>query len=166
VKSAGAALGDVVVDVLVNNAGTMGQMAPFQEFDLADAIHTFDVNALGALRVTRALMPRLLAGKTRKVVSISSGMGSIGETADGGSYGYRMSKAALNMGMKTLSVDMRHEKLIVAVMNPGWVKTDMGGKGAPTTVEESASRMIGRIAELTIADSGTFLDFRGGTLPW
>ena len=166
VRAAAAAIGDVAVDVLVNNAGVMGKMQSLEELDLDDVTRTFDANALGPIRVTRALMRQLMKGTTRKVASITSGMGSIGDNTRGGAYGYRMSKAALNMATRSMSLDYGDAKLIAVVMNPGWVQTDMGGGGAPTPVHESVGKMIRIIDELTLAQSGTFLDYNGGTRPW
>ncbi|NUP05704.1 MAG: SDR family oxidoreductase [Polyangiaceae bacterium] len=166
VRAAVAAIGSVAVDVVVNNAGVMGKMQSLHDLDLEDVVRTFDVNALGAIRVTRALLPLLLRADTRRVVSITSGMGSIEDNTHGGAYGYRMSKAALNMANRSMSVDLAHQRVTCVVMNPGWVQTEMGGEGAPTPVAESASRMIGIIDELTLAQSGTFLDYRGGTIKY
>jgi len=154
------------IDVLVNVAGVMGRSQAFADLDLEDAARTFQVNALGPLRVTRALLPRLLEGGTRKVAHITSGMGSIGGNDSGGAYGYRMSKAALNMGSRSLALDLRGEGLISTVFNPGWVQTDMGGRGATISAEESVRKLLGLIDALTPEQSGHFLDYKGGELPW
>jgi NAD(P)-dependent dehydrogenase (short-subunit alcohol dehydrogenase family) len=166
VRAFAAALRPEPIDVLVNNAGVMGKMQSFAELDLDDVVRTFDVNALGPIRVTRALMPLLLQGKTRRVVHITSGMGSIADNTSGGAYGYRMSKAALNMANKSLSRDFRDEKLVAVVMNPGWVQTDMGGHAAPTKVADSVRMMLARIDVLGDDDSGSFVDYKGGTYPF
>ena len=160
------AVGQVPVDVLVNNAGVMGKMKAFDELDLADVTRTFNVNTLGPLRVTRALLPHLMLAKTRRVAHVTSGMGSIGDNGSGGAYGYRMSKAALNMMNKSLSVDYASKGFTCVVLNPGWVQTDMGGKGAPTPVEESVAKMLGRLDGLTPQENGAFLDYKGGTYAW
>lgn len=164
VRVAANAVGDVPIDVLVNNAGVMGKMESLEEVDLDDAMRSFDVNALGAIRVTRALLPNLQRSQVRKVVSMTSGMGSIEDNDRGGAYGYRMSKAALNMATRSMSVDLADQRFICVVMNPGWVQTDMGGENAPTPVFESVRRMIAVIDALTPERSGTFVDYRGGTL--
>ncbi len=154
------------VDVLVNNAGVYGKLQGLESLDFADAHATFETNALGPLRVTRALLPQLLESDAKKLVHITSGMGSIQDNSSGGAYTYRMSKAALNMANKSLSVDYARRGLVAVVMNPGWVQTDMGGRGAPTTVHESVSKMLERIDGMTKADNGTFLDYKGGTFPF
>jgi NAD(P)-dependent dehydrogenase (short-subunit alcohol dehydrogenase family) len=166
VRAFASSLGNVAVDVLVNNAGIGGKMVSLEALDFADMTRTFDVNALGPLRVTRALVPHLLRGTTRRVVQITSGMGSIADNQRGGAYGYRMSKAALNMANKSLSVDLAGEGFTCIVMNPGWVKTDLGGPSATVTPEESVRSMLGLIDALTPAQTGSFLSFRGNTYPY
>jgi len=161
-----ASLGDLAIDVLINNAGVMGKMQALADLDMADVLHTIDTNALGPLRVTGALLPNLRRAATKKIVHISSGMGSISDNSSGGAYGYRMSKAALNMGCRSMANDLRGEGFIAVVVNPGWVQTAMGGRRAPTPVDESARKMLALIDQLTPAQSGTFLDYRGHTWQW
>jgi NAD(P)-dependent dehydrogenase (short-subunit alcohol dehydrogenase family) len=156
-------VGDAPIDVLVNNAGVYGKMQSLEELDLDDVRSTFEVNALGPIRVTRALVGQLLQSKTRRLVHITSGMGSIADNESGGAYGYRMSKAALNMANKSMSVDYASRGIVAVVINPGWVQTDMGGAGAPVTVSESVRLMLGRIDALTAKDNGSFLNYKGGT---
>lgn len=165
-RALAAALGDIAVDLLINNAGVMGKMQALADLDYADVTNTINVNALGSLRVTGALLPHLRRGSTRKIVHITSGMGSIGDNQSGGAYGYRMAKAALNMGCRSMAMDLRGEGFTAVVMNPGWVKTDMGGAHAPTPVEESAQKMIDLIDRIGPDQTGTFLDYRGHTWPW
>ena len=160
------ALGDAPIDVLVNNAGVYGKMESLEALDLDDVRRTFEVNALGPIRVTRALIARVLSSVGRRVVHITSGMGSIADNGSGGAYGYRMSKAALNMANKSMSIDYGDRGVIAVVMNPGWVKTDMGGAAAPLSVEESVRLMLARIDALTTNDNGAFLNYRGGTFPY
>jgi NAD(P)-dependent dehydrogenase (short-subunit alcohol dehydrogenase family) len=159
-----ASVGDVPIDVLINNAGVTGKRAGLLDLELGEVMRTFDTNALGPIRVTRALLPNLRRGAGKRVAHISSGLGSISDNTTGGVYGYRMSKAALNMASKSMSVDLRGEGIISVVLNPGWVKTDMGGPSAPTEVEESVRRMLGIIDGLTLEQSGSFIDYRGHTI--
>ncbi|MEO7093419.1 MAG: SDR family oxidoreductase [Polyangiales bacterium] len=159
-------IGDRAVDVLINNAGILGKMQSLEELDLDDVVNTFRVDALGALAVTRALLPSLRKGDTRKLVHISTGMASISDNTSGGAFGYRMAKAALNIASKSMAVNLRGERFISVVMNPGWVQTEMGGSGAPTPVRDSATGILSVIDKLTLDQSGNFLDFRGGTLAW
>jgi len=161
-----AAVGERTTDVLVNNAGVMGKMLSLEDLDLADVTDTFDANALGPVRLVRALLPSLLRGKTRRIVHVTSGMGSIADNTSGGAYAYRMSKAALNMANKSMSVDLAARGFVCIVMNPGWVQTTMGGDHAPTPVAESVRNMLGRIDALRAEDNGAFFDHKGGTFPY
>jgi NAD(P)-dependent dehydrogenase (short-subunit alcohol dehydrogenase family) len=161
------ALGDTALDVLVNNAGVWGgERQRVGDMDFAEAMRTYEINALGALRVSLAVLPHLRRGAGKKILSITSGMGSIDDNKSGGYLGYRMSKAALNMMAKTLAVDLRADGIASAVINPGWVKTDMGGAGAPTAVGDSARGILAQLDALTLETSGRFLNWRGGTYAW
>ncbi|MBI2898451.1 MAG: SDR family oxidoreductase [Deltaproteobacteria bacterium] len=155
------------VDLLINNAGIRKpESIGLDDLDLDDVAETIQVNAIAALRVTRALLARIRESHIRKIVSISSGLGSIGDNTSGGGCAYRMSKAALNMATRSMAVDLARDRIICVVINPGWVKTDMGGPEAPLTVHESVSAMLRVIDALKPEQSGTFLDCRGGTYPW
>lgn len=160
-----AALVGTPVDLLINNAG-VGDWAGLDAVNTADALRVYNVNALGPLRVTRALLPNLRAGSGRKVAHITSGMGSICDNSSGGAYAYRMSKAALNMASKSLAIDLADDGIVSVVINPGWVQTDMGGAGAPLAVQDSAEAMMARFDELTPAHTGAFLNWRGGEYAW
>lgn len=160
------ALGSGALDVVINNAAVMGGMTSLEHLDLADARRTFDVNALGPLAVVKAALPALLRGPTRHITAITSGMGSIGDNTSGGAYAYRMSKAALNMAYRSMSIDLADRGFTCVVMNPGWVQTDMGGHAAPTPVALSVEKMLARFDGLTRADNGRFLDYKGGEIEW
>jgi NAD(P)-dependent dehydrogenase (short-subunit alcohol dehydrogenase family) len=167
VRTLAAALGDSALDVVINNAGVWG--GPHQaigNFDIDEAVRTFHVNALGAMRVTIAVLPHIRRGTGKKIVHVTSGMGSIEDNTSGGSYGYRMSKAALNMAARSMAVDLRGDGIACAVINPGWVKTDMGGAHAPTPVDDSARGMLQAIDALDLSTSGTFLHWKGRKYPW
>ena len=166
VRRFSASLGDRPVDVLINNAGVLGKMQSLEELDLDDVMATYRINAVGAVDVTRALLPLLRKSDVRKVLHVSTGMASISDNTSGGAFAYRMSKAALNIASKSISVNLRGERIISVVCNPGWVQTDMGGAGAKTPVSESVSGMLKVLDGLTLDQSGSFLDFRGGTLGW
>lgn len=159
-------LGGQPIDVLINNAGVYGDRESLEDLDLGEMAKTYDVNAIGPLRLTRALLPLIEAGNTKKLLHVTSKMGSITDNTSGGSYGYRMSKAALNMMSRTLAVDLRAEGIISIVVNPGWVKTDMGGEGAPTPAADSVKGMIQILDRVTLRDSGEFFDYRGPTVPY
>ncbi len=154
-------LGDSPVDVLINNAAITGNQESLNAFDMNDALKTYATNAVGPVLLTRALRANLRKGNDPRVAHITSGMGSIGENTSGGWYAYRMSKAALNMASKNLALEFGREGILSAVINPGWVKTDMGGAGAPTEVTESAAGILRTIDAMTAPRSGAFLDYRG-----
>ena len=160
-------LGDAAIDLVVNCAGVYGgSKQSLRGVDFADAMATYDTNALGALRVSLALLPHVRRGTGKKLVHVTSGMGSISDNTSGGFYAYRMSKAALNMMARTLAVDLRGDGIISFVINPGWVKTDMGGPSAPTEVADSVRGLLRAIDGATLADSGEFLNWRGGRYAW
>jgi len=159
-------LGDEPVDLLINNAGIVGDRGELTSLDAEDLSRTFLVNAVGPVLVTRALLPNLRRGQARKVVHLSSGMGSIGDNTSGGSYGYRMSKAALNMASRNLAHDLKLDGITSVVLNPGWVQTDMGGPDATLPVGESVRRMLGIIDKLTIERTGQFLNHTGEPYEW
>ena len=121
------------------------------------------VNAIAPYMLGKALLPRMSGG--RKMVAISSGMGSIAENS-GGWVPYRTSKAALNMAWSNLALEARPRGIACVLLSPGWVKTRMGGRGAEITAEESVSDMRALIARLTIEDNGRFLRRDGSELPW
>jgi len=161
------ALGDAAVDLLINNAGTYGgEHQRVGDLDVDDALRTYRVNALAPIELTFALLPHLRRGDARKVVHVTSGMGSISDNTSGGYYAYRMSKAALNMASKSLAIDLRGERIASAVINPGWVQTDMGGPSAPTPVGDSVAGMLAAIDGLSLDTSGGFLDWRGRAWTW
>lgn len=158
-------LGSQPIDVLINNAGILlGHNQDMANLDFDEVISSFQVNAVGPLRMTQALLPNLQKSPEPKVISITSKMGSIDDNSGGGYYAYRMSKAALNMFNKSLSCD--YENMICVVMHPGWVQTDMGGKGALITVRDSVQGILKVMTGLQLSDSGRFFDFRGNQIAW
>lgn len=159
-------VGEQPLDILVNNAGIHGKWQGLTELDPEDVLRTYTVNTLGPLRLTALLLPALLKSATRKAVHVSSLMGSIQLNAEGGVYGYRMSKAALNMGVRSMARDFREQGLVTAAISPGWVKTDMGGPDAPLSPEESVRGMLRVIDSLGPEHSGRFFEFNGEELPW
>ena len=158
------ALGDEGIDVLINNAG-VGHWEGLSAFDPKLALELFDTNALGAVRVTRALLP-MLKKASGKVFHVSSGMGSIGDNHSGGAYAYRMSKAALNMAGRTLAIELAKDRVASIVVEPGWVKTDMGGAGATISAEESAAQLGAIIDARGIESTGKFFSRSGREFPW
>ncbi len=156
------ALAGKKIDRLVNNAGILARSS-LENPDFESMEQQFRVNAIGPLRLTSALRGNLPSGS--KVFIITSRMGSIDDNSSGGSYGYRMSKAAVNMAGKSLSVDLEPSGIAVFLLHPGWVSTDMTGQTG-IAVEESASGLIERMDELEISQTGTFWHQEGYELPW
>ncbi len=158
-------LGDFTLDVLINNAGVLlDDEERFDQLPLEKVINSLHVNAVGPVSVTQAFLPNLNKSASAKLVNITSQMGSIADNASGGYYGYRMSKAALNMFAKSFAVD--HPKIITLLIHPGWVRTDMGGAQAPLLPRESARGVFKVISEATKNETGRFFDYKGKELPW
>ena len=162
VQSLADALEGRSLDWLVNNAGIL-ERTSLDKLDFASMERQFRINSLGPLRVTAALRGNLTKGS--KVFIVTSRMGSVDDNTSGGSYGYRMSKSAVNMAGKSLSVDLADEGIAVFLMHPGWVSTEMtGGTGIP--VSESAEGLIQTMDGLTMEKTGTFWHQEGYELPW
>jgi NAD(P)-dependent dehydrogenase (short-subunit alcohol dehydrogenase family) len=159
-------LGKQPIDLLINNAGIGLGANKLEEIKIDEFAQVLQVNAIGPMRVTQALLPNLRAGDGKTIVSISSGLGSIANNKGGGFYGYRESKAALNMFMRTLGAELKDEGFICFAMSPGWVQTDMGGPNAKLTPEESITGMRTVIDGLKPEHAGTFQSHDGTTLPW
>jgi NAD(P)-dependent dehydrogenase (short-subunit alcohol dehydrogenase family) len=167
VRALAAELGDAAIDMVINNAGVGGgNRQSLRDLDFAEALRTYNVDALGALRVSLALLPHVRRGQVKKLVHVTSGLGSIGDNKSGGHYAYRMAKAALNMMAKNLAMDLRGDGITSIVINPGWVQTDMGGSHAAITPSESVRGMLRVIESATLAESGEFLDWKGGRYPF
>ena len=156
-------LGDRVIDVLINNAGILGN-EDLENIDY-DSVHKqFEINAVAPLKITEALLSNLGAGS--KVAMITSRMGSIGGNTSGGYYGYRMSKAALNCATMSLSHDLASRGIAVAALHPGFVKTDMVNHAGDMEASVAASGLIDRIEELSLDNSGGFWHSTGEELVW
>lgn len=153
----------IAVDLLVNNAGLL-HVERLGEIDYAAVMKQFQVNALAPLIITDALLGNLNAGS--KVALITSRMGSITDNSSGGYYGYRMSKAALNIAGVSLARDLRSCGISVAILHPGYAQTAMVGFGGDITAEAAAARLAHRIDALNLENSGTFWHSNGEVLPW
>ncbi len=151
------------LDLLINNAGC-AEKSTLEDLNTPGMRKQFEVNALGPIRLTWALLPVL--GQGSKVAMITSRMGSIGDNSSGGHYGYRMSKAALNAGSVSLAQDIREQGIAVGILHPGFVKTGMTGGRGDVTPDVSASRLLERIDELSLETTGTFRHANGEDLPW
>jgi NAD(P)-dependent dehydrogenase (short-subunit alcohol dehydrogenase family) len=151
------------VDILVNNAGLLSDES-LGDLDFDRIRRQFEINSLGPLRITAALRRNLGAGS--KVAIVTSRMGSIEDNTSGGRYGYRMSKAAVNMAGRSLAHDLGSDGVAVAILHPGFVRTEMTGNTGLIDPPESAAGLIARIDELTLETSGSFWHANGERLPW
>jgi len=151
------------VDVLINNAGLLRGQS-LDNLDLDGIRRQFEINALGPLRVTKGLLGALKQGS--KVAIVTSRMGSIADNTSGGSYGYRMSKTAVNMAGVSLAHDLKKDGVAVLLVHPGFVRTEMTGGNGMIEAEESARGILTRIDGLTLEESGSFWHQNGETLPW
>lgn len=160
-------LNDVPIDVLINNAGQYGpSQNTLNNSDTQQWLEIFRINTIAPLKMAQAFLKQLQEGKQKKIIMISSKMGSIADNTSGGSYVYRSSKSALNSVAKSLSIDLKEKGIVVVVLHPGWVKTDMGGPNALIEAEESIFNMRKLINSLTLKDSGQFFDYMGQVLEW
>ena len=155
-------LGDLKLDLLVNNAGIL-ERTGIDDLDIDCIRRQFEVNSLGPLRVTRALRRNLCSGS--KLAIVTSLMGSMTDNTSGSHYGYRMSKAAVNAAGVSLAHDLQGDGIAVAILHPGMVSTAMTGHRG-ITVEQSARGLIQRIDGLSPSTSGTFWHADGRELPW
>ncbi len=158
-----AALAGRRVDVLVNNAGVLSDES-LDDLDFDRIRHQLEVNALAPLRLTAALQE--LLGTGSKVAIVTSRMGSIDDNTSGGRYGYRMSKAAVNMAGRSLAHDLRPRGTAVVILHPGFVRTGMTAHQGLVDAHEAAAGLIARIDELTLETSGRFFHANGEPLPW
>ena len=167
VRAAAAGLKSEAIDLLLNNAGVGGPGGQqLGGLDYSAWTRVLATNTLGPMRVSEAFLDNVANSRERKIVTITSGMGSIEDNTSGGRYAYRSSKAAVNMVMKSLAVDTAPRGITCVVMSPGWVRTDMGGPGGKLEPAESVKAMRSVIAKLRPEDSGRFLSYTGRTYPW
>lgn len=164
-KDLAGRLSDLDIDLLVNNAGVLvpSSLDTIEE-DLDDWRQQFEVNSLGPLRVTRALLDRLNDGG--KVVIISSRVGSIADNTSGGAYAYRMSKAAVNIAGVSLAHELKDRNIAVGLLHPGYVRTGMTGNKGHVDPAEAAAGLVERIGELDMDSTGSFRHANGEILPW
>lgn len=154
------------IDVLFNNAGIYPHDGGLEQIDEAQLVRAFDINAVGPLRVTRALLPLLRRGAGKRVIQVTSLMGSVGDNGSGGSYAYRMSKAALNMANRNLAHELGGEGFFCLAVHPGWVKTPMGGGGAPLEPRAAVEQLLANALSSGREDNGGFKGPGGKSLPW
>jgi NAD(P)-dependent dehydrogenase (short-subunit alcohol dehydrogenase family) len=167
VHAAAAQLKDIVIDLVINCAGIIGVSGQKAgKVDYGSWAHVLDVNTMGPMRVIESFTDQIARSERRLVVTITSGMGSIGDNTSGGSIAYRSSKAAVNMAMRSAAIDLAPQGITCVVVNPGWVKTDMGGPNATLTPEDSVTALRRLIEKLGPDQSGKFFHYDGSEHPW
>lgn len=170
-----AALHGVAIDVLINCAGTMGResfaqkgmaLQRFGQSDYEDWAAILRVNVFGPMKMAEAFVTHVAASTQKKIVTLTSAVGSMAQNTFGGLYAYRSSKAAANMVMKNLALDLKRHGIVAVPLHPGWVQTEIGGPRAELDVTTSVTGLRRVIAALTPAQSGRFLQWDGRELPW
>jgi len=151
------------IDILVNNAGILKQDT-LSGVDYGEMLEQYQVNTIGPLRITRALLDNLREGS--RVAIVTSRVGSIEDNGSGSNYGYRCSKSAANMVGMNLHHDLSPRGIAVMLLHPGYVATDMTGGSGDATPVESAAGLIARLDELNLSTSGSFWHAEGYELPW
>lgn len=155
------------VDILINNAGTdRPERQGFGQVDEKDWIEAFRVNTIAPLKMAEAFVAPVARSERRIIAVMSSMMGSIKDNFSGGYYAYRSTKAAVNMVVKNLSIDLKRFGIIAVALHPGWVKTKIGGPAATLSPRESVAGLHKVLAALKPEDSGRFLTYEGRELPW
>ena len=167
IKSFCSELKDIPLDIIINNAGI------FQDEQMEETIldpelwlDEIMINAIGPVVLSQKLKENIMSGNDKKIIFISSQMGSIDDNYSGGYYFYRTSKSALNSAAKSLSIDWKADGIAVLMLHPGWVRTDMGGSNAKLDIDTSVSKMLDVINSLDMGKTGTFLNYEGKKLEW
>ena len=154
-----------VIDVLINNAGVYPSSV-FGETNYDDWAHAFKINTMSSLKMSEAFLQHVAKSQLKKIATLSSKMGSIDDNTSGDSYLYRSSKTAVNMVMKSLSIDLKPYSISVVTLHPGWVQTDMGGSNGLINAQTSVSGLRRVIANLSLENTGRFIAFDGQPINW
>ncbi len=163
------------IDLLVNNAGTMGrgtfsdsgmEYQKFGSFDREEWADVFNINVYTPMAMVELLVDKLKASDKAVVVTISSMLGSNAMNSFGNLYAYRASKAAVNSIMKSLGMNLKGDGIISIAVHPGWVRTEMGGSDADISAQEAVSGIRSVVAGLTINDAGRFIAYDGKEMPY
>lgn len=161
------ALADTPIDLLLANAGAMGESGQaLGNIHVQQVLELIRINALAPLKLVEALIYNITLSPRKLLAFQSSRMGSIGDNRSGGSYEYRLSKGAVNMIVRNLSIDLKPRGVLAVALHPGWARTRMGGAGAPVTVEDAVAGQQKLLDALTPEHSGRFFNYDGTELPW
>ena len=158
-------LKDESIDVLINNAGVY-PASSFGDTNYDDWANGFKVNSMAPLKMAEAFVQHITRSQLKKIATLTSKMGSIDDNTSGESYSYRSSKTAVNMVMKSLSIDLKPYGISVVTLHPGWVQTDMGGSNALISAQTSVSGLRKVIADLSLGTTGQFIAYDGKPIPW
>jgi NAD(P)-dependent dehydrogenase (short-subunit alcohol dehydrogenase family) len=159
------ALQHTPIDVLINNAGVYPD-SRFGDVDMDEWSTAFKVNSMAPLKMAEAFQANIAKSQLKKIATLSSKMGSIDDNTSGGSYIYRSTKTAVNMVMKSLSIDLAPAGISVVTLHPGWVLTDMGGPNALINVQTSVNGLRNVINNLSLVNTGKFIAYDGKEIPW
>jgi len=160
------ALGEAPIDVLVSNAGIGLDGGQLGQMDFDYVHRMLAVNTVGPLKLVDTLVDNVAASGQRRIVLVTSRMGSIGANLSGGHYGYRASKAALNAIGRSLAVDLFRRRITLAMVHPGWVNSAGGSPDAPLSCADSVRAMRALVARLGNHETGQFYNYAGDPLPW
>jgi len=177
VKKVSDVVGDEGLNLLINNAGVLPQNRDLQAVTPQDMRDAFETNCIAPLFLSKAFLPLLkkaaavnsdagMGVSKAAIIQMSTAVASIAENTSGGTYAYRCSKSALNMSMKSLSVDLGSTGILVMAMHPGWVLTDMGGPNAQISTKTCCETMIQTLAQLSEKDHGAFLRYNNTAIQW
>jgi NAD(P)-dependent dehydrogenase (short-subunit alcohol dehydrogenase family) len=167
IHAAATELDGQAIDLLLNNAGIIGPRGQtIGNIDYEAWANVLDANTMGPMRVSEAFVDNVARSERKLIVTLTSGMGSLADNTSGGSIAYRSSKAAVNMVMRSLAHDLAPLGITCVVVNPGWVRTDMGGPHATLTPTESVTMLRHLIETLGPARSGKFFNYDGREYPW
>ncbi|OIQ95247.1 C-factor [mine drainage metagenome] len=156
-------LKDQKIDVLINNAGIYPDGG---SCDVDAWQEAFKINTIAPFKMAKAFTPHLASSQLKKLATVSSKMGSMDDNTSGGNYIYRTSKAAANMVMKSLSIDLKPQDIAVVTLHPGWVLTDMGGPNALIDTQTSVSGLRKVIQNLSLSNTGQFIGYDGQVVNW
>lgn len=154
------------IDILIHNAGIFRDEQLDEDLNIDAWMNELRINAVIPIILARKLKSNLQMGLSKKIIFISSQMGSIDDNYSGRFYFYRSSKSALNSAAKSLSIDWKEDGISILILHPGWVKTDMGGGNAKLEIPDSISQMIKVINDLNLNNSGSFVNYAGAKLEW
>jgi NAD(P)-dependent dehydrogenase (short-subunit alcohol dehydrogenase family) len=167
IKAAVPELDGQAIDLLLNNAGVGGARGQtIGNIDYEAWAKVLDANTMGPMRISEAFVDHVARSDRKLIVTLTSGMGSLADNTSGGSIAYRSSKAAVNMVMRSLAIDLAPRGIVCVVVNPGWVQTDMGGTHATLTPAQSVTKLRRLIETLGPAQSGKFFNYNGREYAW